>query len=371
MRLNYDTLALPVTDADIKHYAAKETAWLTPRMIALVFVFFGGILLVPTAIGMLSSGRLFEPQGAITMSILATIVVGVVVGAIFVTKTAARETVRMRRFAEANGAILTKNGSPIGMSGLIFDNGHSRMVDYAYALPDGVELGNYRYTTGSGKNQTTHTFGYARVALGRNLPHMVLDAKGNNFFGSSLPDTFQASQRLSLEGNFNEYFDLYVPENYQRDALYIFTPDVMQALVDHGKDVDIEVVGNELYIYSKSTIAMTSKIHLQSWMNIVESISTELKDQSKRYLDERMSASQVAGAVMPEVATEGKRLKKSQNYVVIILAVAFVFVLFAPNFLPEQFGPIFVLLNPMTLLLIALAVLIRKLPAITDYLRRK
>ncbi|MGG1909414.1 hypothetical protein AB1285_20610 [Microbacterium sp. NRRL B-14842] len=67
--------------------------------------------------------------------------------------------------------------------------------------PRFVEFGNYQYTVQSGKNSTTYRWGYVAVKLDVPLPNIVLDAKGNNGFGSNLPASFQRAQRLSLEGD--------------------------------------------------------------------------------------------------------------------------------------------------------------------------
>ena len=38
-----------------------------------------------------------------------------------------------------------------------------------------LDLGNYQYTTGSGKNRSTHKWGFLALHLDRRLPHIVLD----------------------------------------------------------------------------------------------------------------------------------------------------------------------------------------------------
>src|SRR5690625_697679 len=103
------------------------------------------------------------------------------------------------------------------LPGMIFGRGNSRassdLVRGTY--PRFVEFSNYRYDTGSGKSRTTHRWGYVAIRLDVPLPHIVLDALGNNgLFGSNLPNRFDADQRLSLEGNFDDYFALFCPEGY-------------------------------------------------------------------------------------------------------------------------------------------------------------
>jgi hypothetical protein len=140
---------------------------------------------------------------------------------------------------------------------------------------------------------------------------MVLDARDNNALGrfSNLPDVFNRNQTLKLEGNFNNYFTLYAPAEYARDALYVFTPDVMAALIDSGSKYDLEVMDNSLWIYSKGRFDMNEPT-LRQLLKIADTIGGELGDQSAGYVDER-----VGDRSANIVAAPGKRLKKSINLI--------------------------------------------------------
>ncbi len=270
-------------------------------------------------------GPLFS--GLAISSLLLLIGIGAVYGLILQR----RRIARMRKFAQANGISYEHDIPPVGYEGLIFDEGHSREITETLKFPDGVEVGNYRYVTGSGKNRSTHNFGFARIALSRHVPHMVLDAKKNNFLSlTNLPDSFDRSQRLTLEGDFNDYFDVYVPQEYERDALYVFTPDVMQALIQHGRKFDIEVIDNELYLYSTMHTNLTSEEALKELLTVVATLREELLDQTRRYSDERVVGVQAGTAV----AETGRRLKKGWNPVIVTFFVLIVAYNFAGAFLP-------------------------------------
>lgn len=77
-----------------------------------------------------------------------------------------------------------------------------------------------------GNHRVAHKpFGYIRFKLPRRLPNMVLDANFNNSaFKTTMPSTVRSDQKLSLEGDFDKYYTLYVPKQYETDALYVFTP---------------------------------------------------------------------------------------------------------------------------------------------------
>jgi hypothetical protein len=76
------------------------------------------------------------------------------------------------------------------LPGMVFGIGHGRVASDVVRgeRPRFVEFGNYVYRTGSGKNESTHRWGYVAVKLSTPLPNIVLDAVGNNsLFGSNLP----------------------------------------------------------------------------------------------------------------------------------------------------------------------------------------
>lgn len=357
--LDYRALNEPVTDAQIRTYAAKDVAWVNKKTMLIAGFLLWALLTVPMLIGVVTSGHGLKGKALVTFVFLTVIAWGVVWAASIGAKIQARRTVRLKRFAEANGATLSQNVMSPNLAGMIFDNGHTRTLEESLAFDDGIELGNYYYVTGSGKNRTVHRFGFARVALTRNLPHMVLDATSNNFFGSNLPDRFAGSQRMSLEGDFNKYFNVFAPNGYEKDALYVFTPDVMQVLVDQGKGFDIEIVGSELFIFRSAKLELTVQGELGKMLSVVGAISDELKDQSKRYVDERAldavaPAAHPNGSGMPLVAAAGRRLERKSAIVPMVLLGMVIAVIILPSILPDSIAdPLVITAWPLIILGVA------------------
>jgi hypothetical protein len=90
------------------------------------------------------------------------------------------------------------------------------------------------------------------VRLERKLPQFVLDSSRNDDGRfSNLPMPIAAGQRLSLEGDFDQHFALHSPRGYERDALYIFTPDLMALLIDETGDFDVEIVDEWFFVYAR------------------------------------------------------------------------------------------------------------------------
>lgn len=219
---------------------------------------------------------------------------------------------RIQSFADKNGLVYKPYVSNPAYSGMIFNEGHSRLLKDVMVLPQ-YEIGNYEYVTGSGKYSQTHSFGYMKLNLKRPIPHIVLDSKKNNLFGkiSNLPVSFKQSQSFELEGDFSKYFTLYAPEDYERDALYILTPDVMSVLVDGSAQYDLEAIGSELYLYQMHDFNLKSQSTYEKTMEQVQSLNAELVDQASGYLDDRVAFDESA------VSVKGTRLRTglSRNFI--------------------------------------------------------
>ncbi len=282
---------------------------------------------------------------------------------------------RLEQFARANHLhYIPELGAP-ALPGMIFAQGHSKRArDLVRGTePRFVEFANYRYTTGSGKNQSTHTWGYVAIKLDVPLPHIVLDAKGNNsLFGTNLPVSLDPQQRLRLEGEFNDFFTLYCPQGYETDALYLFTPDIMARFIDHAAALDIEIVDDWLFLYARRDLVTLDPATWAWLFGAVQALLDKL-GQWARWRDERLrvdaaspplgigapipglaaaagaaaSAVPFAGAAPrtppPGVASPGRRLKRAVSWPAIITIGAFVlfWVLSQTGVLSAIFGRLF------------------------------
>ncbi|OCG75957.1 hypothetical protein [Microbacterium sediminis] len=209
---------------------------------------------------------------------------------------------RLDRFARANGMSFLPQAEDPRLPGMIFNRGSDRRAHLRVRgqRPRFVEFANYRYTTGSGKEQTTHRWGYVAIHLDTPLPHIVLDALGNNsVFGTNLPITFDKDQRLSLEGDFDQHFALYCPQGYERDALYLFTPDIMARFIDHVGQLDVEIVDDWLFLYTRRDVS-TLDPATWAWLFSVVSALMDKLTQWGRWRDERLAAEAAAAGRAPQ-----------------------------------------------------------------------
>jgi riboflavin transporter FmnP len=227
---------------------------------------------------------------------------------------------RLTQFAADNGLrFRTRDPNP-SYSGMIFHIGDSRAsFDHLNSTTGRYfDFGGFIYGTGSGKSRETHRWGYIALQLDRQLPNMVLDSKENNgIFGiSNLPITFNKDQILSLEGDFNEHFTLYCPQEYETDALYVFTPDLMALLIDDANSFDVEIVDDWMFVYSKTPFDLLNATVVARLFTIIATVGAKTVTQTENYHDDR-----VGSLSSNIVAPQGQRLRHGFSLVGLIVIV--------------------------------------------------
>ncbi len=292
-----------------------------------------GVFVIIPVLGSMASLilRSFQDGASSATAVVLFLILGVGVAALVVVGIMSgrqrwERWLRMDRFATANGLTFSPSDTNPSYPGAIFSIGDSRSTKEHFRTTDGrfLDFGNYQYTTGSGKNRSTRTWGFLALELDRKLPHMVLDTKANNglFGGTNLPAHFDKEQILSLEGDFNEYFTLYCPKEYERDALYVFTPDLMALLIDEAAPFDVEIVDDWMFVYSNTPFPSGVPAVYQRLFRIIETVGAKTLTQTDRYQDDRAAAPFAANIVAPQ----GTRLKRNVSVGAILLIVGAVVV---------------------------------------------
>lgn len=307
MAIDYNPLFEDVSKADLQAFRRQEKSGGGSGTITIVIGVAAFALLAYVTVGMVSSELLGAGRPE-RIAVIVGVATAVGVGGFFVLRaageSAARRRYRITRFATRNGMLYSATVSTPHYPGAIFQVGSSRQVYERLWRSDTspLDIGNYRYTTGSGKNKQTHLWHFLGLRLPRRLPHMLLDAKGNNsLFGSNLPVSFNRNQRLSLEGDFDRHFTLYCPREYETDALYLFTPDLMALLIDEAANLDVEIVDDWMFVYSRSRLDLASPHALAPLFSIVDTVGRKASKRSERYADDRVLGSQTAWATAPLV----------------------------------------------------------------------
>ena len=345
--IDFAALTDPVPEAEVQAFKtqakAAGAAWASwqPGQIVGVLIMFP-FLLVFGVIGLSFAGDFFNSTlnaqnivATVAPLLFSLVVVLLITFAVIkgITSTGNRWELwaRMDRFARANGMTFSPLDTNPSYAGAIFQLGDARQaVDHLRgAAGRFFDLGNYRYTTGSGKNRSTRTWGFLAFNLDRKLPNMVLDSKSNNsFFGTNLPATFDKGQILSLEGDFDEYFTLYCPKEYERDALYVFTPDLMALLIDEAAPFDVEIIDDWMFVYSSMPFRTGDANVYARLFRIIDTVGAKTLTQTDRYVDER-----VGDFAANYVAPQGQRLKKGVPVAAIVISIVFGVIWLLPQIL--------------------------------------
>lgn len=322
-KLRFEAFDRPVSLADIR----KELPDPGDKLQTAVSWAVLAVMIVIACVALLPQGISSLEDTVNVLIIGAVIAVTVLTFMPFILKKNLRDVLKIKRFAEENDLDFLYNQKNAQRSGMIFNKGEDRVLQVGFSGTVGdrqtFEIANYSYVTGSGKNRSENKWGFVRITLSRQLPHMVIDSRRNNFIASNLPELFDSSQQLRLEGNFNDYFDVYVPAGYENDALYVLTPDIMALLLDDAAGYDLEITGNQLFVYGEGGFNFHDPSAIEKLVGMAQKFQAEFEMQTDYYADER-----VGDRAANIVAEPGRTLKSGFNWTGIFLLAFFLYYMY-------------------------------------------
>lgn len=333
--LDFSALTDPVSRVEVRAWRAQARALGLPwahstfpigtvigaAAFAVIFAFVFGGALISFVVAGAHDGDLFGVVFPLVFMLAVALAIFFAVRARYRPGGTWQQWFRLDRFARANGMTFRPMDVPPSYPGEIFQIGRDQTIREHLIVPGRyLDIGNYRYITGSGKSQTTHNWGFVALRLDRAMPNIVLDAKSNNsLFGSNLPVTFDKKQVLHLEGDFDQHFTLYCPAEYEQDALYIFTPDLMTLLVDEASPFDVELIDQWMFVYASRPFAMTDPAVLQRLFTIADTVGAKALNQTEHYADER-----IGDPAANIVAPQGARLKRGVSVATVVIVAGLV-----------------------------------------------
>ncbi|OUE27886.1 hypothetical protein [Clavibacter michiganensis] len=178
-----------------------------------------------------------------------------------------RAHLRLVRFAEANGMEYLPGPMSDGRFGSA-----RRFFDLTRVmrptLAPGIEFGNHEIVTAGRREGAPRFGGYAMIRLAHEMPHIrVIARRGIVRRALTMMSSPDREQRLSLEGDFDRHYALYCPAGSERDALYLFTPDILALLIDRVRGLDVEVVGDRLLLTSFDDVVTRDP---ERWRDVIE-----------------------------------------------------------------------------------------------------
>jgi len=258
--------------------------------------FLGVPLLAVSVILVVSDTRPDRTEGYLYMGFtgLITIWGGVFFGWFFLRFSTRRGTpkrhYRLSRFATDNGLsyepgpIIGAHVTPWASRGLLTLTRVMRPVSER-----SIEFANHELRYGVAGTGTAQFGGFCALRLSTRLPHILLRAHDGPGDRLTLMDLPASGQRLSLEGDFDDYFTLYCPEEYEADALYLFTPDVMARLIDRVHGFDVEIIDDWLFLVSSRDVVTLDPHAWQGLYDAVGALSDKI-GRWERWRDDRLPA---------------------------------------------------------------------------------
>lgn len=253
--------------------------------------------------------------------------------------TGSTRTFRLSRFAERNGMGYLPSQKNPDLPGALFGRGTMRKAHdiFRYGDAPDLEIGGFTYHVRSWMDTRTTMYrrGYIGIRLPKSLPHIVL-VRRRSLVIKDLWETFDRDQRLSLEGDWDRHFSLYCPRGYERDALYLFAPDVMAQFIDSASDFDAEIVDDWLFLYAARPFATTRP---QTWVDVHQAIAPLSRRIHGwgRWTDERSTRSDPevpapgsspspalsaeVGPAEDDVAPQGRRLRTGLTWLGVLAVV--------------------------------------------------
>ncbi len=233
------------------------------------------------------------------------------------------------KFAESNG---WEFNPAITNSSSYIPNTISKIgVDYSVTNVIKVNTGTNHfdlynldfYINGYGfKHYQRHHYTIARISLEKSFPSIVLDSN------KTLSLQHKTKQRISLEGNFDKYFSMYIDLDKQVDALSIITPDIMLMLIKFGADYDIEISDKYAYIAIEKNYHSASKV--KSLITVAHIIKNELEHKQRTISSSEslLSAQKMDKFVLDKLSFNNKfRYSLKRYWYMYILVFTYLFVI--------------------------------------------
>lgn len=136
------------------------------------------------------------------------------------------------------------------------------MPSFEYVIGNTLQFGEYGSMNG------------IAIKLPCAVPNLILDSHKNDEAFVGLPFHPSESQRIELEGDFDQHFSLYVHKNDATEALSLITPDVMQTLKGRADGVDILFRDNTLYLITVENIG--NEVNREKLLAIAKIILEEM-----------------------------------------------------------------------------------------------
>lgn len=291
-----------VRAADVRRYASETGSpvgrrFVTTAVILLIYL-VGQSVLVTVYVGALApDGPVWRIVPAVWILLTGLYAVGLVL----LLRRSIVRSVRMWRMAGALGIRYRDHAAVPVTTGT---GARSRVwagADVVTAEPGDGRAAFIAATIPRSTGPVSRRAGILVVPLGRAVPRMVLENRRVRVLRARGARPVGA-QRLRLEGDFDRTFQLFCAAGYERDALYIFTPDLMSLLLDVAGECEMEFRDEAAVLYARRPWRLWRPERFAAVVSLASTVAEATQRRVQLYRDER---AEVEGTI----AASGRSLR--------------------------------------------------------------
>lgn len=167
----------------------------------------------------------------------------------------------LEAFAATNNYGFTKIGEVERLHATIFGLTKVEVLDIisgTYANCD-MKLFVVNARQGTGRNSVHFTMTVMQIHLGGTLPHILMANKHIADWGT-ITSQFPYQTKLSLEGDFGDFFALYANPADHIKALELFSPSLMAFMEDESRQFSVEFDRDYMHLYVNGLITTDAQI---------------------------------------------------------------------------------------------------------------
>jgi len=127
------------------------------------------------------------------------------------------------------------------------------------------------------RDEKMHDYWAIHIELQGELPEFILDSWHNSIMIDRKSSDYH---QVTLEGDFSDYFGLYLPKGLHINVLSVMSPDVMEAMIEFWQDTDIIIEGTNVWFVTYRT---NDKNDVQALFDAAEVIVPELNHRARTY----------------------------------------------------------------------------------------
>jgi len=172
---------------------------------------------------------------------------------------------------------LKNHNNELTIPPLINSVGTQRIGEFYLLVAPNQKLYRF-YTKVDNNTEFAGAYWVYELSLKHELPYFIIDSIFNTV---GIEKIFSDFQEVQLEGDFSEFFKLYIPTHDQISVLSVIGPDLMQKIYEFWDQIDLIVAGKKAWMVIRSGWPIDKDVEIMLKAGPI--ISEELIHRSKSF----------------------------------------------------------------------------------------